>query len=107
MGVIECAIWSYDYHQVREGGKGRKEGERYNTIILTQNFNFNFITIHHQQENHYGYYQVFYTIIGILADTIKRTISRVLLLAVSMGYGVVKPTLGSDGYKVSYLIYRH
>eukprot|EP00009_Paramoeba_aestuarina_P001926 CAMPEP_0201511356 /NCGR_PEP_ID=MMETSP0161_2-20130828/3833_1 /ASSEMBLY_ACC=CAM_ASM_000251 /TAXON_ID=180227 /ORGANISM="Neoparamoeba aestuarina, Strain SoJaBio B1-5/56/2" /LENGTH=314 /DNA_ID=CAMNT_0047906823 /DNA_START=631 /DNA_END=1572 /DNA_ORIENTATION=+ len=69
LGVIECAIWSYDYHQ----------------------------------ENKYGYYEVLYTIFGILTDTIKRTISRVLLLAVSMGYGVVKPTLGTEGYKVVFI----
>mmetsp|Transcript_25089 Transcript_25089/g.35147 ORF Transcript_25089/g.35147 Transcript_25089/m.35147 type:complete len:522 (-) Transcript_25089:729-2294(-) len=39
-------------------------------------------------------------IMGVIISTVKRTISRVLVLVVSLGYGVVKPTLGSTSYKI-------
>jgi hypothetical protein len=39
-------------------------------------------------------------IVGVIVSTIKRTISRLLVLVVSMGYGVVKPTLGQERYKI-------
>lgn len=42
-------------------------------------------------------------VFGILMSTLKRTVSRVLVLVVAMGYGVVKPTLGTTRYKVSLL----
>ena len=51
-------------------------------------------------ENQTGRYLLIPTVLGILIDTFKRTVSRLLVLSVSMGFGVVKPTLGSDGYKV-------
>lgn len=40
-------------------------------------------------------------VFGILISSFKRTISRVLVLVVSMGYGVVKPTLGTTTYKIA------
>jgi len=39
-------------------------------------------------------------VVGVLASTIKKTVSRLLVLVVSLGYGVVRPTLGSTAYKV-------
>ncbi|KNC48434.1 uncharacterized protein AMSG_04881 [Thecamonas trahens ATCC 50062] len=39
-------------------------------------------------------------VFGILCNACKETLSRMLVLAVSMGYGVVKPSLGTDKYKV-------
>jgi hypothetical protein len=35
-------------------------------------------------------------IAGVLLSSVKRTLSRLLVLIVCMGYGVMKPTLGSD-----------
>lgn len=54
-------------------------------------------------ENHTGLYLIIPTIIGLLSETLKITVSRVLLLSVSMGYGVIKPTLGTDGVKVVFV----
>jgi hypothetical protein len=42
-------------------------------------------------------------VFGILASTVKRTVSRVLVLVVSLGFGVVKPTLGAKRYQVAVL----
>jgi hypothetical protein len=42
-------------------------------------------------------------VFSILLSALKRTVSRVLVLVVGMGYGVVKPTLGTTRYKVSLL----
>jgi len=39
-------------------------------------------------------------IVGVIVSTIKRTVSRLLVLIVAMGFGVVKPTLGTSTYKV-------
>mmetsp|Transcript_3288 Transcript_3288/g.5405 ORF Transcript_3288/g.5405 Transcript_3288/m.5405 type:complete len:491 (-) Transcript_3288:20-1492(-) len=41
--------------------------------------------------------------IGVFTSTAKRTVSRLLVLAVSMGFGVVKANLGSDKHKVYFL----
>jgi len=42
-------------------------------------------------------------IVGVIVSTVKRTISRILVLVVSMGYGVMKPTLGTTAFKVAFL----
>jgi len=39
-------------------------------------------------------------IVGVIVSTFKRTVSRVLVLVVSMGFGVVKSTLGANRYKI-------
>eukprot|EP01114_Cavostelium_apophysatum_P013900 TRINITY_DN3471_c0_g1_i1.p1 TRINITY_DN3471_c0_g1~~TRINITY_DN3471_c0_g1_i1.p1 ORF type:complete len:517 (+),score=116.30 TRINITY_DN3471_c0_g1_i1:212-1762(+) len=39
-------------------------------------------------------------IVGVLVSTMKRSVSRVFVLVVSMGYGVVRPTLGESKIKV-------
>lgn len=43
-----------------------------------------------------------YDMIGTFT-AVKKTVSRVLLLVVSMGYGVVRPTLGGITYRVAAL----
>ena len=40
---------------------------------------------------------------GVTFATIKKTVSRMLVLVVGMGYGVVKPNLGETGNKVAIL----
>jgi len=37
---------------------------------------------------------------AVIFSTIKKTVSRILILVVCMGYGIAKPTLGSNGKKV-------
>jgi len=39
-------------------------------------------------------------IIGVFASTVKKTVSRLLVLVVSLGYGVVRPTLGNVAKRV-------
>jgi len=39
-------------------------------------------------------------IVGVFASTVKKTVSRLLVLVVSLGYGVVRPTLGAVGKRV-------
>jgi len=39
-------------------------------------------------------------VLGVLASTVKKTVSRLLVLSVALGYGVVRPTLGNTAYKV-------
>ncbi|XP_077232824.1 lung seven transmembrane receptor family protein [Tasmannia lanceolata] len=43
------------------------------------------------------------TIWAVTFSTVKKTVSRLLLLVVSMGYGVVKPTLGGISSKIALL----
>lgn len=44
--------------------------------------------------NKHGVRPIWFTVLVITFSAIKQTISRLLILAVSMGYGVVRPTLG-------------
>jgi len=39
-------------------------------------------------------------VIAVSISTVRKTVSRLLVLAVCLGYGVVRPTLGSAAYKV-------
>jgi len=39
-------------------------------------------------------------IVGVLIITIKKAVSRILVLVVAMGYGIVRPTLGTSKNKV-------
>jgi len=50
-----------------------------------------------------GVYHLGAIIVGILVSTFKRTLSRLLVLVVSMGFGVVKADLGTTRYKVLFL----
>ncbi|MBO8590001.1 hypothetical protein INN88_15515, partial [Staphylococcus aureus] len=43
------------------------------------------------------------TIWAVTFTAVKKTVSRLLLLVVSMGYGVVRPTLGGITSKVALL----
>jgi len=50
-----------------------------------------------------GVYHLGAIILGILVSTFKRTVSRLLVLVVAMGFGVVKANLGTTKYKVLFL----
>lgn len=53
--------------------------------------------------NHYGLRNHALMLAGVTFATIKKTVSRMLVLVVGMGYGVVKPNLGEVGNKVAIL----
>ena len=40
------------------------------------------------------------TTLGVLISTLRKTVARLLVLAVCLGYGVVRPTLGSAAYRI-------
>ncbi|KAL8137010.1 hypothetical protein V2J09_003011, partial [Rumex salicifolius] len=66
LGMLEMALWYYDYAEFNENGI-RPTG---------------------------------ITVWAVTSGTIKRTVSRLIILTVSMGYGVVRPTLGGITSKV-------
>ncbi len=47
-----------------------------------------------------GYRSEFVTLVAVLLGSLRATLSRTLVLMVSMGYGVVRPTLGGISVKV-------
>jgi hypothetical protein len=59
---------------------------------------FQYLVYNLEGETHMGA-----VIVGVLVSTLKRTVSRLLVLVVSLGFGVVKPTLGTTKYKVGFL----
>jgi len=65
------------------------------SIAETATWYFFYLHFNNTGHAHYGA-----IVFAILVSSLKRTISRVLVLVVSLGYGVVKPTLGSTAYKV-------
>ena len=44
------------------------------------------------------------TVAAVLLGTARKTLARALLLLAAMGYGVVRPTLGDAGARVSALV---
>lgn len=42
-------------------------------------------------------------VVGVFASSVKKTVSRLLVLVVCLGYGVVRPTLGEAGWRVCVL----
>ena len=50
--------------------------------------------------NHGGARGMLPTTLGVLASTVRKTVARLLVLAVCLGYGVVRPTLGTTAYRV-------
>ena len=42
-------------------------------------------------------------VIGVLVSTVKKTLSRLLVLVVCLGYGVARPTLGATAWRVAAL----
>ncbi|KAG8380153.1 hypothetical protein BUALT_Bualt07G0163900 [Buddleja alternifolia] len=66
LGMLEMALWYYDYAEFNETGV-RPTG---------------------------------ITVWAVTSGTVKRTVSRLTILIVSMGYGVVRPTLGGLTSKV-------
>jgi len=61
-----------------------------NAILAFDNLGFNNIGLNYTAA----------MIVGVIFSTFKKALSRVLVLIVSMGYGVVKPTLGNAKVKV-------
>lgn len=59
--------------------------------------------LHYMTWNDYGNPSVFASTMAMLFGVIKRAASRVLVLMVSLGYGVVRPSLGDEMEKVLYL----
>jgi hypothetical protein len=59
--------------------------------------------LHYTEWNELGTQLYMVAAIGFLCGVAKRTVSRVLVLIASMGYGVVKPSLGDDWHRVLYL----
>lgn len=62
-----------------------------------------FMYLHYTEWNALGTQLYMVAAIGFLCGVAKRTVSRVLVLIASMGYGVVKPSLGDDWHRVLYL----
>merc|ERR1712137_146032 len=56
---------------------------------------FDFLSYNHSGEFNWGAIAI-----GVFTSTVKRTVSRLLVLSVSMGFGVVKVNLGGDTQKV-------
>eukprot|EP01116_Phalansterium_solitarium_P023148 TRINITY_DN7966_c0_g1_i3.p1 TRINITY_DN7966_c0_g1~~TRINITY_DN7966_c0_g1_i3.p1 ORF type:complete len:553 (+),score=128.31 TRINITY_DN7966_c0_g1_i3:164-1822(+) len=50
--------------------------------------------------NQHGRNYIGAMIVGVIVSTFKRTVSRILVLSVSIGFGVVRPTLGAARNKV-------
>ena len=50
--------------------------------------------------NHGGNRGMLPTTLGVLASTVRKTVARLLVLAVCLGYGVVRPTLGTTAVRV-------
>eukprot|EP01104_Vermistella_antarctica_P012439 TRINITY_DN3599_c0_g2_i1.p1 TRINITY_DN3599_c0_g2~~TRINITY_DN3599_c0_g2_i1.p1 ORF type:complete len:538 (+),score=139.89 TRINITY_DN3599_c0_g2_i1:351-1964(+) len=57
----------------------------------------------YMQMNDSGLYHLGAWVIAIFVATMKRTVSRLLVLTVAMGFGVVKGDLGTDKFKVMFL----
>eukprot|EP00596_Hydrurales_sp_CCMP1899_P000534 CAMPEP_0119040878 /NCGR_PEP_ID=MMETSP1177-20130426/10928_1 /TAXON_ID=2985 /ORGANISM="Ochromonas sp, Strain CCMP1899" /LENGTH=530 /DNA_ID=CAMNT_0007006361 /DNA_START=43 /DNA_END=1635 /DNA_ORIENTATION=- len=58
---------------------------------------------HYLSWNDFGYPAPAVTFLALLFGVMKRTVSRMVVLLVALGYGVVRPTLGEDMRKVIYL----
>jgi hypothetical protein len=58
---------------------------------------------HYMDWNDYGVPTTAVTVIALLFGCLKRSLSRVLVMLVSLGYGVVRPSLGEEMHRVLYL----
>jgi len=67
-------------------------------VIEMATLYFDYLGYNISGENYVGAMMV-----GVIVSTIKKSISRLLVLVVSMGYGVVKPTLGAERNRVIFL----
>jgi len=56
--------------------------------------------LHYNAFNDHGVRPSALTIAAILSSTVKKTVSRLLVLAVCMGYGIVKPNLGNRAWQI-------
>jgi hypothetical protein len=62
-----------------------------------------FMYMHYSEWNQLGQQLYMLAAVGFLCGVAKRTMSRVLVLITSMGYGVTKVTLGEDWQKIIFL----
>ena len=53
--------------------------------------------------NDFGSPLVVFTLLSAICGVVKRALSRVLVLLVCLGYGVVRPSLGEEMHRVLYL----
>ena len=58
---------------------------------------------HYLSWNDFGRPTIAVTFVALFFGVLKRSMSRVVMLMVAMGYGVVRPTLGEDMNRVLYL----
>ncbi|KNA20374.1 hypothetical protein SOVF_053300 [Spinacia oleracea] len=74
------------------------------TLVITLGmFEMTFWYYDYAEFNKSGIRPIGITVWAVTFGTIKRTVSRLLILMVSMGYGVVRPTLGGISSKVTML----
>ncbi|XP_021716553.1 transmembrane protein 87A-like [Chenopodium quinoa] len=74
------------------------------TLVITLGmFEMAFWYYDYAEFNKSGIRPVGMTVWAVTFGTVKRTVSRLLILMVSMGYGVVRPTLGGISSKVTML----
>jgi len=59
--------------------------------------------LHYLMWNHHGKPTIAVIFVALFFGVSKRSVSRVVVLLVSLGYGVVRPTLGEEMTKVLYL----
>eukprot|EP00002_Diphylleia_rotans_P032040 TRINITY_DN6698_c0_g1_i1.p1 TRINITY_DN6698_c0_g1~~TRINITY_DN6698_c0_g1_i1.p1 ORF type:complete len:511 (+),score=113.82 TRINITY_DN6698_c0_g1_i1:64-1596(+) len=71
-------------------------------IIIVGLIEMSIIYSYWNEQNENGKINISAEIAGTFFNVLKRTVSRVLLLLVCMGYGVVRPTLGTNMPKVMF-----
>lgn len=72
-------------------------------VLLIGMFETSLLFSHYLDWNDSGLPQSGLATIGVIFGVMKRTFSRILVTLVALGYGVVRPTLGDDMYRVLYL----
>ncbi|KAM0949205.1 hypothetical protein DsansV1_C06g0067801 [Dioscorea sansibarensis] len=93
LGMFEMALWYFEYAEFNETGI-RPRGITFWAVT------FGAIKRTIAQFNETGIRPRGITFWAVTFGAIKRTIARVLILVVSMGFGVVRPTLGGLTSKV-------
>ncbi|KAJ3300205.1 hypothetical protein HK104_003434 [Borealophlyctis nickersoniae] len=75
------------------------------TIFLTTEMAFNYG--YYEDYNRWGRSSATLLVLVVVLNAARNTVSFLMLLIVSLGYGVVKPSLGSTMKKCLYLSYTH
>ncbi|VFQ76321.1 unnamed protein product [Cuscuta campestris] len=96
--VILCAIWCFQY--VRYWKDVLPLQHCIASVIALGLFEMLFWYLDYAHFNNTGSRPVGLTYWVVTIEAIRRTISRILILSISMGYGVVRPTLGGLTIKV-------